>query len=435
MLELLIKLIFICAMFAFSCSAIIYLLGSIYAYFFEKKAQHKAQNATKAENDSNTVRVKDQAPLIMQSGQTTALSSNVVVQDEPENVVGEDASVYLGSADAFMEDACIYKDEQATIEAKYKVKKYLPKPAKDDYRSSSTAPKTRKNKKLFVEVQFPSRNKRYDYLCDIADIKLDDYVLVPAGNEQKEGKVVGVKYRTFAEMPLPARYYKKVISKCEVPKNNKIEPYYVLVAFEAGGKEYTYKCDLPNICIGDYVRVIAQRVEKTVRVEDIAATWAYNIRSKVLRLATDEEVWLWRYPEDAEKYAADDDDEEVLEIEPEPNEDDYEPTTSYESEESGNSSDSRGVSICSLGDDDDDSDKSSSCGLFGLKYESLTDEKGYMRDGKAEEYEKQIQKAIKLGRLTDDRGFIIDPYYAQRLRENFAYEEMYSNGEVDEEEE
>lgn len=93
-----------------------------------------------------------------------------------------------------------------------------------------------------------------------------------------------------------------------------------------------------------------------------------------------------------------------------------------------------GVAMFTGNDDDDDySYKSGSRGLFGLESESLTDESGYMRNGKAEEYEEQMRKASKLGRMTDDRGFIIDPYYAQRLRENFAYEEMYSNGEVDEE--
>lgn len=28
--------------------------------------------------------------------------------------------------------------------------------------------------------------------------------------------------------------------------------------------------------------------------------------------------------------------------------------------------------------------------------------------------------------MTDDRGFMLDPHYAEQLRENFAYEHLYS---------
>lgn len=61
--------------------------------------------------------------------------------------------------------------------------------------------------------------------------------------------------------------------------------------------------------------------------------------------------------------------------------------------------------------------------FFG--FESLTDERGYMRDGKAEELVSQLEKAKKLGRMTDDRGFIIDEDYVLTRRDHYAPDEEW----------
>lgn len=244
--------------------------------------------------------------------------------------------------DAIEEFECDYNPLDSTgfyFEDVPKVKKYLPKPAKDVYKrpvaKTTSTQKTEYDKNIFfVEVKFASSGKIYDYICDFYDIKLGDYVMVPTGNTQEEGIVVGVKYRSFREMPLASSKYKKVISKSTEPHMEKaqaVNSYYVLVEFEDGGKEYTYKCDLPDIHIGDFVRVKAQGKKKTVRVTDVVDSWDSNIRSKVLRLATDDEIWEWKYGKD-EEYDYKEYLEDGLESEPEA---DYQSNvhTSYEAED------------------------------------------------------------------------------------------------------
>lgn len=65
--------------------------------------------------------------------------------------------------------------------------------------------------------------------------------------------------------------------------------------------------------------------------------------------------------------------------------------------------------------------------FFG--FECLTDERGYARDGKVEELETQLEKAKKLGRLTDDRAFIIDENYVKNRCDHYESDDYNEDGE------
>lgn len=278
---------------------------------------------------------------------------------------------------------------------------------------------------FFVEVRFGSNGKTYDYLCDIDGVELDDYVLVPAGNDVKEGKVVGLKYKHLEDMPLPSYRYKKVISKCAARVQTEplydTEPFYVKVIFEDGGKEYTYKCDI-NVRIHDYVRVLAQGQEKTAYVNDVKFYSELDVRKKVIRVATEEEKSAWLLGEDDYLYNRyededefEDEDEEELEFEFEDEEDEttYD-VTCY-------------VNLSNLSYDSEQLAQSIVSSLFNeqrkhkIDHNRMTDDRGWMINGKwLAEHERNMSNP---GSIYDSRGFAKDPAYEMALKDNFYLEE------------
>lgn len=156
----------------------------------------------------------------------------------------------------------------------------------------------------------------YDYLCELSEVGPGDQVAVPAGDKVKVGKVISVFTKSFREMPLPAHRYKKVVSKCDRAKIARPAKCYAMVQFPDRGKAYTYVCDLPEVKVGDCVRVKAQGKEKTVKVLEFVYSSEVLARKKVLRLAgiAESQGWLfgdpYEYPRDYKLASEEEEDEE-----------------------------------------------------------------------------------------------------------------------------
>lgn len=190
-----------------------------------------------------------------------SIGSETENTETESDIRGTDTSAGIGNSAAFLEDTGVYCEEAKPEEAVQKVKHYLPKPAKSKYKRPVAKKST------------------------------------AAGNREERRQ--------------------KDISISNSPQKTNI--YYVLVEFEEGGKEYTYKCDLPDIDVGDFVRVKARGKKKTVRVTDTDTQCDFDVKSKILRRATAAEEWEWKYGKDEDFF--DEDLEETVEPEPEPEED------------------------------------------------------------------------------------------------------------------
>ena len=76
--------------------------------------------------------------------------------------------------------------------------------------------KRRKSEYIFCSVTFDDGYKSYYYLTDDDSIKVGDFVLVPAGNDNHEAvvEVVNIEYFSEENVPLPIEKTKRIIRKC-----------------------------------------------------------------------------------------------------------------------------------------------------------------------------------------------------------------------------
>ena len=261
---------------------------------------------------------------------------------------------------------------------------------------------------FFVTVKFPYSRNEYDYLCDDDSVKVGDKVLVPARGQQKMATVTKTFYQNMYSMPLAADRYKNVI---EVYKDDitagsdtDAEDRCVNVIFHLDGNEYSYRCDDDFIIEDDFVRVRAKGKLKTAKVTEVFYETGARY-SAVVGLATDDEIEAV-----ADRF------DEFANVD-----DDY---PSYRSSYSGYDSNTSDVEYTAAATSswlsDNNAENEDDYYERLRNDDSLTDERGFMRDGKAEELMYQLQKAKKLGRLTDDRGFIIDEDYV--LNRYFHYD-------------
>ncbi len=65
----------------------------------------------------------------------------------------------------------------------------------------------------FASVVFSKKGRRYDYICDLSDVKVGDRVVVSANGEEKEVEVVRLFTTSIGDMPLEVEKYKKVLRK------------------------------------------------------------------------------------------------------------------------------------------------------------------------------------------------------------------------------
>lgn len=76
--------------------------------------------------------------------------------------------------------------------------------------------KRRQSEYIFCSVTFDEGYKRYYYLTDDDNIKIGDFVLVPAGKDNHEAvvEVVNIEYFNEENAPLPIEKTKRIIRKC-----------------------------------------------------------------------------------------------------------------------------------------------------------------------------------------------------------------------------
>ena len=69
---------------------------------------------------------------------------------------------------------------------------------------------------IFCSVTFDEGCKSYYYLTDDDSIEVGDFVLVPAGKDNREVivEVVNIEYFNEEDVPLPVEKTKKIIRKC-----------------------------------------------------------------------------------------------------------------------------------------------------------------------------------------------------------------------------
>lgn len=82
----------------------------------------------------------------------------------------------------------------------------------DEYKVVYPA-KEKLERKRFVSVKFPSERWKYDYTCDIPDIKVGDKVIVPTWPIEKVAEAIRVYYKDATETALPMAKYKAVLRK------------------------------------------------------------------------------------------------------------------------------------------------------------------------------------------------------------------------------
>ena len=75
--------------------------------------------------------------------------------------------------------------------------------------------KRRKSEYIFCSVIFDEGYKSYYYLTDDDSIEIGDFVLVPAGRDNREAvvKVVNIEYFSEVNVPLPVEKTKRIIRK------------------------------------------------------------------------------------------------------------------------------------------------------------------------------------------------------------------------------
>lgn len=295
-----------------------------------------------------------------------------------------------------------YVDEYSQYLAnQYDVNRYSPKTTNEKYVTKTTTTPVSNDLKFFVTVKFRYGRNEYDYLCDDKSVKVGDTVLVPARGEEKLATVTKTFYQNMHSMPLAANRYKKVIKVYNDNRNanNAVEEYEdvrcVNVIFHLDGNEYSYRCDDDFISEDDFVRVRAKGKLKTAKVTEVFYETGAKYKS-VVGLASDDEIEA--VADRFDEFANVDDDYPS-----------YSTGSSYSSYDNNYSSTSYGAASTSswLSNEDEEEDYYERL----RNNNSLTDDRGYMRDGKAEELMYQLEKAKRLGRLTDDRGFIIDEDY------------------------
>ena len=76
--------------------------------------------------------------------------------------------------------------------------------------------KRRKSEYIFCSVTFDEGYKSYYYLTDDDSIEVGDFVLVPAGKDNREVvvEVVNIEYFSEDNVPLPIEKTKRIIRKC-----------------------------------------------------------------------------------------------------------------------------------------------------------------------------------------------------------------------------
>lgn len=81
---------------------------------------------------------------------------------------------------------------------------------------NSTGCRTQADKLMYCGVQFSEGGKRYSYLSRDPSIGVGDWVIVPAGRENREKmvKVVEIGYYSREEAPLPPEKTKHILQKC-----------------------------------------------------------------------------------------------------------------------------------------------------------------------------------------------------------------------------
>lgn len=286
------------------------------------------------------------------------------------------------------------------------------------------------DRELFVKVSFPGSYSEYDYICEDYSVEVGDWVRVPTPKGEKLALVKSFFFEDMSNMPLPSYRYKRVslvikdtggsgAGYSTVAPSREVR--CVSVIFELDGNEYSYTCEDESIVVEDFVIVVARGQEKVAKVvevsEETSPNWKPVVRKadsweiESARDRFDIEYQFQEIDRECEKERARQEEREALEA--------------LEAERSSKILDPYFESFLSSM-------------LDGIAFssgssDSLLDEHGFVRNGKAEAYEEQLRKAAKAGRLTDDRGFVLNPHYAERLRDNFAYDHLYFTGEEEDE--
>ena len=124
--------------------------------------------------------------------------------------------------------------------------------------------KSKSNKHRFALVKLSPRGKTYEYILEIDDVAVGDTICVKSMNGISEVTVLDIVEKYDDELPLPLSRYKKVISKLQETKEEKIR--FASVRFDSGDKQYEYMLNIEGISVGDkvYVKTFRGATEVTV---------------------------------------------------------------------------------------------------------------------------------------------------------------------------
>lgn len=171
--------------------------GALYSFRLQKELEHVEENQLKIQSYGNAVY---QAPEQVVTPAVNLTSNEAVNYDTVANPTSSndgnlmDYDYYQDFGDgSFLADCGTYYDASNAVTPvpdKYKVNKYLPKPAEEKYSNAKAVTLKKSEMLYFVSVNFSSSMNEYDYICDDKSVKVGDVVLVPAQGEEKQATVI-----------------------------------------------------------------------------------------------------------------------------------------------------------------------------------------------------------------------------------------------------